>query len=157
MEDVLRVDEGVRPVELVPGDHLAHVLGELRLRVLPGEVRVALREAELGERRHHRRARERLRQEQHLRVLAAHLADQPLPEGDRLRVRVVDPEHGDAALDPADDDVEQGLPQPPPVLGLEVDVVDVLVALGRILGVLERPVGAAVEPLGVLLQPRVVR
>ena len=53
-------------------------------------------------------------------------------------------------------DVAQRLPQPAPVLGLEVDVVDVLVLLGRVLGVLERPVGAAVEPLGMLRQPRVV-
>src|SRR5207245_4949315 len=38
-----------------------------------------------------------------------------------------------------------------------VDVVDVLVALGRVLCVLERAVGAAVEPLRMLLEPRVVR
>ena len=55
------------------------------------------------------------------------------------------------------DDVEQRLPEPAPVLGLEVDVVDVLVFLGRVLRVLERPVRAAVEPLGMLLQPRVIR
>ncbi len=39
---------------------------------------------------------------------------------------------------------------------VEVDVVDVLVALRRVLGVLERPVRAAVEPLRVLSKPRVV-
>ena len=39
---------------------------------------------------------------------------------------------------------------------VEVDVVDVLVALGRVLGVLERAVRAAVEPVGVLAQPGVV-
>jgi hypothetical protein len=54
------------------------------------------------------------------------------------------------------DDLEQRLPEPPPVLGVPVDVVDVLVLLGRVLGVLERAVGAAVEPLRVLGQPRVV-
>ena len=48
------------------------------------------------------------------------------------------------------------VPEPAPVLAVPVDVVDVLVALGRVLGVLERAVGAAVEPLGVLGQPRVV-
>ena len=51
---------------------------------------------------------------------------------------------------------QQRLPEAAPVLALEVDVVDVLVALRRVLGVLQRPVGAAVEPLGMLLQPRVV-
>ena len=47
-------------------------------------------------------------------------------------------------------------PEALPVLGVEVDVVDVLVALRRVLGVLERAVGPAVEPLRMRLQPRVV-
>ena len=64
--------------------------------------------------------------------------------------------HAHAVADPEQDDLEQRLPEPAPVLGLEVDVVDVLVLLGRVLGVLQRPVGPAVEPLGMLLQPRVV-
>ena len=51
---------------------------------------------------------------------------------------------------------QQRLPQPAPVLAVPVDVVDVLVLLGRVLGVLQRAVGAAVEPLGVLGEPRVV-
>ena len=59
-------------------------------------------------------------------------------------------------VDPVQDDVEPRLPQAAPVGRVPVDVVDVLVALGRVLGVLERAVGAAVEPLRVLGQPRVV-
>ncbi len=47
----------------------------------------------------------------------AHLADQPLPERERLRVRVVDAEDPHAALDPVQDDVAQRLPEPLPVLG----------------------------------------
>ena len=43
-----------------------------------------------------------------------------------------------------------------PVRRLPVDVVDVLVALGRVLGVLQGAVGPAVKPLRVLGQPRVV-
>ena len=82
--------------------------------------------------------------------------DQPLPERQRLGVRVVDAEDPDAVLAPVQDDVEQRLPEPAPVLAVPVDVVDVLVLLGRVLGVLQRAVGAAVEPLGVLGQPRVV-
>ena len=39
---------------------------------------------------------------------------------------------------------------------VEVQVVDVLVALRRVLGVLQRPVGAAVEPLRMLGQPGVI-
>ncbi len=156
MEDVGRVREAVRPVELPPLEQLAEELEQLPACVLPREVRVALREAALGERRHRRRPRERLREEDHLGVLAPHLADQPLPERQRLRVRVVDAEDGDAAADPLEDDVEERLPQTAPVLTAEVDVVDVLVALRRVLRVFQRPVGAAVEPLWMLLQPRVV-
>ncbi len=158
MEDVGCVDEEVRPEVLGQRrpDQVEHVAGELGLRVLPGEVGVRLREARLRERRHRHRARERLGQEDRVRVGGAHLRDQPLPEGQRLGVRVVDPEDAHAAGDPEEHDVEQGLPEPAPVLGVEVEVVDVLVALGRVLGVLERPVGPVVEPLGVLPEPRVV-
>ena len=156
MEDVGRVREEVRPVVLVPVEDLPHQLLELGLRVLPREVRVRLREAGLRERRHHRRPRERLREQDQVRLDLAHLADQPLPERHRLRVRIVDAEHAHAASHPVQHHVAQRLPQPAPVLRLEVDVVDVLVLLGRVLRVLERAVGAAVEPLRMLLQPRVV-
>ena len=135
---------------------LRHVRGQLRLRVAPREVRVGLAEAGLREHRHQRRARERLGQEDRLRVRALHLGDQPLPEADRLRVRVVDPEHRDALVDPVQHDVAERAPERAPVVGVEVDVVDVLVLLGRVLGVLERAVGPPVEPVRMLLQPRVV-
>ena len=82
------------------------------------------------------------------------LADQPLPEGDRLRVRVVDAEDPDPVAGPGEDDVEERLPELAPVRGVEVQVVDVLVALGRVLGVLERAVGPAAEPLGMLARAR---
>ena len=84
------------------------------------------------------------------------LLDQPLPERERLGVRVVDAEDLDAGVDPVDDDPPPRLPQRAPVRRVPVEVVDVLVALGRVLGVLERAVGALQEPLRVLGQPRVV-
>ena len=71
-------------------------------------------------------------------------------------MRVVDTEHPHPAVDPAHDYIPQRIPEAAPILGLPVDVVDVLVALRRVLRVLERPIRAAVEPLGVLGQPRVV-
>ena len=113
VQDVGRVHERVRPIELGQASSSRMNSCELRLRVLPREVRVALREAELRERRHHRRPRERLREEDHLRMLPrAPRAISHSQNGDRLRVRVVDAEDRDAALDPAEDDVEQRLPQP---------------------------------------------
>ena len=128
----------------------------LPLRVLPREVRVGLVEAGLGQRAHDGPAGEGLGQEEHLGVLPAHLGDEPLPEGQRLRVRVVDAEDLHAPAHPAQDDLQPRLPEPAPVLAVEVEVVDVLVLLGRVLGVLQRPVGPPVEPLGVLREPRVV-
>ena len=93
-EDVGRVDEEVRPVVVLHAARrqLGDVVRQLPLGALPREVRVGLVEADLRELAHHRRARERLGEEDDLRVALAHLGDQPLPERERLRVRVVDAE-----------------------------------------------------------------
>ena len=130
---------------------------ELGPGVPPREVGVGLAEAGLRKRRHHRRTREGLGQEDHVGVSRLHVPDQPLPERDRLRVRVVDPERPHAVGDPEEHDIAERRPEALPVLRLEVDVVDVLVALRRVLGVLQRPVRPVVEPLRVLDEPRVVR
>ncbi len=72
-------------------------------------------------------------------------------------MRVVDAEAPNAAPAPAEHDVAKLRPQRLPLSRGEVDVVDVLVALGRVLGVLQRAIGAPVEPLGMRTEPRVVR
>ena len=55
------------------------------------------------------------------------------------------------------DDVAQGEPQVRHgALGMEIDVDDVLVLLRRILGVADRAVGAAAEPLRMLLEPGMI-
>ena len=71
-------------------------------------------------------------------------------------MRVVDPEHLHAGVDPHQHDPPPLVPQLLPGRRVPVEVVDVLVLLGRVLGVLDRAVRAAVEPLRVLGQPRVV-
>ena len=60
----------------------------------------------------------------------------------------VDPERGRRR--------RSAVPQRLPVGALEVERVDVLVLLRRVLGVLDRAVGPVAEPLGVLGDPRVV-
>ena len=77
------------------------------------EVRVRLGEPELGEPVHDLRPGERLGQEDHLGVLGLDLRDQPLPERERLRVRVVDAEDAHAVADPEAHDVEQRRPTAP--------------------------------------------
>ena len=71
-------------------------------------------------------------------------------------MRVVDAEDRDALLDPETEDLGQRQPQSLPVVGLEVDGIDVLVLLGWVLGVLDGSVGPGHEPLGVLRDPPVI-
>jgi len=72
-------------------------------------------------------------------------------------VRIVDAEHANPARAPEHEHVAQRVPQPLPVRALEVERIDVLVLLRRVLGVLDRPVGPGLEPGRVLLDPRVIR
>ena len=130
---------------------------QLGLRVAPGEVGVGLAEAGLREQRHHRRARERLGQEHRLGVLAPAPRRSATP---RTAIGLVCGLSTRNTVTPCATQCSttsrSAAPERPPVLGVEVDVVDVLVALGRVLGVLERAVGPPVEPVGVLAQPGVV-
>ena len=71
-------------------------------------------------------------------------------------MRVVDPEDADTLLGPEEDDRQELLPELPPVLVLEVERIDVLVFLGRVLCVLDGAVGPVLEPFGVLAHVRVV-
>jgi hypothetical protein len=158
VQDVGRVGEEVRAEvvgELGLGQ-LGEVLLQLVFGVAPREVRVGLREAELGETAHHLGPREGLGQKDHVGVLVVDGVDQPLPERERLRVRVVDAEDLHAVTDPEVDHTLQLAPQPFFVGRVEVDRVDVLVLLRRVLGVLDRAVRPDREPVGVLGDPGVV-
>ena len=155
-QDVGGVDEEVGPEERRGlGRELAQVLLDLPLLVAPGEVGVALVEADLAEHVHHRRLGEGLGQEEHVRVGPAHLGQQPGPEVHRLGVRVVHPEDPHTVRHPQPDD-PQALGVDAVPVGVEVDRVDVLVLLRRVLRVRDRAVGAVGEPLRMVLHPRVV-
>ena len=140
---------------LVSRGHLQEVLLDLPLLRAPGEVRVGLVVADGAEPVHHRRPRERLGQEDHVGVGTPDLAEQLLPERQRLGVRVVDAEDPHAVLHPEPDDAEH-LGVDAVVVVVEVDRVDVLVLLRRVLGVGDGAVGPRGEPLGVVLGPGVV-
>ncbi len=158
VQDVRRVRPHVRAEVLADraAGQLREVVHQLVLRVAPREVRVRLAEAGLGQPVHHLGSGERLGQEQDVGMIGLDRADQPLPEREWLGVRVVDAQDPNALLDPEADHVGQALPQRRPVLGLEVERVDVLVFLGRVLGVLDTAVGALAEPCRVLAYPRMV-
>ena len=155
--DVRGVGEEVRTVEVrgLVGD-LVEVLLQLPLGGAPGEVGVALLEADLAKGSHHLGTGEGLGQEDDLGMTTMHLLHEPGPEVDRLGVRVVDAEDRHPVRDPQ---LEQ--PQALVVDSLrgvvEVDRVDVLVLLRWVLRVGDGAVDAGGEPLRVLLHPRVVR
>ena len=83
-------------------------------------------------------------------------ADQPFPEGERLGVRVVDAEYSDAMADPEIHDALQLIPQAAPIEGFEIERIDVLVLLGRVLRVLHAAVGPMLEPRRMLLDVRMI-
>ncbi len=138
-----------------PPRQFGEVLRQFLLGGAPGEVRVGLLEADLGEGVHHRRAGEGLRQEDDVGVGAVDLPDDPFPEDDRLGVRVVHPEDPHSGVHPVPQD-PAGLRDQPVHVGVEGDGVDVLVLLRRVLRVGDGAVGPVVEPLGVLVHPGVV-
>src|SRR6478736_2172729 len=85
-----------------------------------------------------------------------HVANQPLPERERLGVRIVDAEDLYATRDPKQHRVAAGVPERLTILASEVDRVDVFVLLGRIFGVADAAVRPNEEPLRVLFHPRMI-
>ncbi|MCY1424218.1 hypothetical protein D9M71_399550 [compost metagenome] len=90
-------------------------------------------------------------------MAAAHVFYQPLPERQRLGVRVVDAVDLHALGHPAEDDITQRQPQAGyGVGGVEVDIDDVLVLFRRVFRITDGAVRPPAEPARVFLEPRVV-
>ena len=133
------------------------VLLEFPFLFAPGEVGVAHVEAFLREAVHHLGTGERLGEEHKFRTDFLDFADEPFPERERFRVRVVDAENFDSLVCPEEDDVADFLPESLEILVVVIERVDVLVLLRRIFGKLDRSVRLVVEPFRVLLCVRMVR
>ena len=136
---------------------LAEILGQLLFRVAPGEIGIGLGEAQLGQPMHDFRTGEGLGKKNDVGEFGLDPADQPLPEAERLGVRIVDPENAHPLADPEIDDALEFAPQPLPVFALEIEGIDILVFLGRIFGVLDAAVRTMPEPLRMLAHVRMVR
>src|SRR3954462_9170623 len=136
---------------------LLQVILHLVLEIAPGEIGIRLVEPDLGERLHHLRAGEGFREEDHVGVASVHFADHPLPEGNRLRVRIIDAEDVHAGVDPVQEDRTQLRPERFARRSQPVEIDDVLVALGRVLRRLDGPVRPPVEPFRMLLHVRMIR
>ncbi len=136
---------------------LDQVLGQLVLRPAPREVRVRLIEADLGQTLHHPRTRERLRRATGRRgdrrfTSASSHSQNPKGFVCGLSTRKIET----LSIDPEQHDIQERAPEPLPILRLEIDRVDVLVRLRRVLREADRAVGAMAEPLGMLRDPRVI-
>src|SRR5690606_266576 len=98
-----------------------------------------------------------LGQEDRVGMLRLDLADHPLPERERLRVRIVDAKNLDPLRDPELEDARELRPKLPPLVAFEIEGIDVLVLLRRVLRVLHAAVRPPAEPLGMLAHVRMIR
>ncbi len=156
MQDVGSVGEEVRPhVGRSRTRQFVQVLDDLVFAIAPREVGVALLEADFRERLHHRWFREGFGEEENIGVGGIDGRDQPIPEPQRLGVRVVDSKDADTAIHPHAHDAFDLRVQTLGIL-LEVQRIDVLVLLGRILRVSDRAIVALAEPFRVCGNPRVI-
>ncbi len=130
---------------------------ELGLGVAPGEVGVGLREAELGEPLHQLRTREGFGEKDDVRGRVHALQRSTTPRTGTAwcaGCRRGKCEHRASTQNRTTS--RSAYQSEGKALAVEVNVDDVLVALGRILGVPDGAVGPPVEPLGVLLDPRMI-
>src|SRR6266404_1790778 len=65
-------------------------------------------------------------------------------------MRIIDPEYPDTLADPEVKDALQLLPELPPLACFEIERIDVLILLGRILGILNAAVRPPAKPLRML-------
>ena len=99
---------------------------------------------------------ERLGKEHDIRMQGRDLVQEPLPERQRLGVRIVDAEDAHPEVDPVPHDPQDFLPQSDRVV-VEVERVDVLVFLRWVLGVGDAAVREVGEPFRMLRHPGMVR
>ena len=78
------------------------IVRQFSLVVAPREVGVRLGEAQLRQAIHHLRPRERLGEKQRVGESALHVVDQPFPESEGLRMRIVDAKNPHPLLRPED-------------------------------------------------------
>ena len=112
---------------------------------------------QLGQPVHHLGSSESFRQEQSIRRDFLHLGDQPFPHRKRLGMRIIYPENAYSLRNPEFKDAFDFIPQRPPVVGLKVEGIDVLILFRRILGILHRAIGTPAEPVGVLPDVGMIR
>ena len=157
-KDIGRIGPNVGPVVLPPWTliQFREVIGQLLLGIAPRKIRIRLGEPELSQTVHDLRPRKGLGQVNDIRMIAFGRTDQPFPEGERLGVRIIDAKYFDTAGNPEIDHAFEFVPQGAPIACFEIERIDVLVFLWRILSVLHAAVGPMLEPLRMLRHVRMV-
>ena len=125
-------------------------------RMAPREIGIRLAEPDLGQTIHNFGTGECFRQEDHFGVSLLDFAYQPFPEAVGLGVRVVDAENPHPLCNPEHNHAEQFLVESLPVVCFKVERDYVLINLGRVFGMLDRPVRPAPEPPGVFFDPGMI-
>ena len=133
------------------------VLDQLPLGIAPGKISVGLCETQLGQSIHNLGASEGLRQEYNIRAGCFDLGNQPFPERKGFCMGVIYAKDANTLFDPEDDDTFEFVPELLPVLGLELEGINILVFLRWVLGVLYSVIRAPAEPFRVSLHVGMVR
>jgi len=124
---------------LHPGlGQLLEVVGDLPLGVSPRKVRVGLWKPDLRESVHDLGPGKGFGKENHFRKLSIDLSNHPFPKGKRLGMGIVHPENANSLVNPEKDHVLQFLEKVFPLIGFEIEGIDVFILLGRILSILKR-------------------
>ncbi len=158
--DVGRVDEQMRAEKILDlgGGQFDEIVGQFLLGVAPGEICIGLREADFRQAIHHLRPREGFRQENHIRVARAHVAQSAIPR--TAAAWCADCRHGRCGRlhRPRTARCRASAYHRPGMAcrGVEIDVDDVFVFLRRIFGVTHGAVRPPVEPFWVFLDPGMV-
>ena len=85
------------------------------------------------------------------------MRDEPLPERQRLGVRIVHAKNAHPFVEPEQDDIAKRSPQVRyRLIGVEIDIDDVFIFLRRIFRVAHRAVRPPPEPFRMLFEPRMV-
>ena len=158
-ENVVGIGPEVRAEELtrLGLSQFCQVLSQFPLDRAPCEIGVALRKAKLRQIVHDLGARKRLGEQNQIGVLALQFANAPLPERKALGMGIIHTEDLNALGNPEIEIALQFKPERGPITRLKIKGVNILIFLGRILGILDRPVGARAEPFRMLSDIRMVR
>ncbi len=76
------------------------------------------------------------------------LGNEPFPEAKGLGMGIIHAEDPYSLLRPEEHHAAKLLPELPPVIGFKLQWIDVFILLGRVFGVLYRPVGTPAKPFG---------